>query len=204
MMYKGKELDEYISNGREFIKVENLSGKNFGNWIVICRSPNKRGSHHFWCECSCGETQLVSKHNLLIGKSVRCKKCSNKKSGKTRFKLYNSFPIGLWNRFIRGAKDRNIEFNITIEYAWSVYLKQNRKCAISGLELEFCTSQSINKTTGRKTYFRHTISLDRIDSNKGYIEGNIQWLHKDINKMKLDHDQEYFISLCKKIVENNK
>lgn len=31
---------------------------------------------------------------------------------------------------------------------------------------------------------------------------NIQWVHKDINKMKLDHSQEYFINICKMVYEN--
>jgi hypothetical protein len=41
-----------------------------------------------------------------------------------------------------------------------------------------------------------TASLDRIDSSFGYIEGNVQWVHKDINIIKLDYDQDYFIKIC--------
>ena len=42
-------------------------------------------------------------------------------------------------------------------------------------------------------------SLDRIDSNNGYVEGNVQWVHKDVNMMKKDYNQEYFINICKLI-----
>jgi hypothetical protein len=49
----------------------------------------------------------------------------------------------------------------------------------------------------------HTASLDRIDSSKGYCEDNVQWVHKDINRMKNTFDQDYFISLCKLIAENS-
>ena len=48
-----------------------------------------------------------------------------------------------------------------------------------------------------------TASIDRIDSKSGYIEGNIQWVHKFINSMKLDHTQEEFIKLCKAVVNHN-
>ena len=48
-----------------------------------------------------------------------------------------------------------------------------------------------------------TASLDRIDSSKGYIEGNIQWVHKDINRMKGDSSDNDFIKLCKIISDFN-
>lgn len=39
-------------------------------------------------------------------------------------------------------------------------------------------------------------SLDRIDSNQGYIEGNVRWVLKDINMIKGAYDNEYFVRLC--------
>lgn len=48
------------------------------------------------------------------------------------------------------------------------------------------------------------LHLDRIDSSKGYIEGNVQWVHKDVNMMKQNYSQKYFIEMCKKIYETNK
>lgn len=49
-----------------------------------------------------------------------------------------------------------------------------------------------------------TASLDRIDSSKGYIEGNVQWVHKRINKMKLDDSDTEFIEWCRLIADFNK
>jgi hypothetical protein len=46
---------------------------------------------------------------------------------------------------------------------------------------------------------KQTASLDRIDSTKGYIKGNIQWVHKDVNKMKWNWNQSNFINWCKLI-----
>jgi hypothetical protein len=46
-------------------------------------------------------------------------------------------------------------------------------------------------------------SIDRIDSSKGYIEGNIVWVHKDVNIMKNVFTKEHFLMLCVKIVENH-
>ncbi len=49
-----------------------------------------------------------------------------------------------------------------------------------------------------------TASLDRIDSTKGYTLDNIQWIHKDLNKMKMNFANDYFIKTCKLVAENNK
>ena len=46
-----------------------------------------------------------------------------------------------------------------------------------------------------------TASLDRIDSNKGYVTDNIQWVHKDINYMKSDLDEQQFIHYCRLVVQ---
>ena len=47
-------------------------------------------------------------------------------------------------------------------------------------------------------------SLDRIDSLKGYAIDNVQWVHKDINKMKNIHSQPAFINICKLVAMKNK
>lgn len=48
-----------------------------------------------------------------------------------------------------------------------------------------------------------TASLDRIDNTKGYLEDNVQFVHKDINRMKWAHSQQYFIELCSKVHNAN-
>ena len=56
----------------------------------------------------------------------------------------------------------------------------------------------------RRIEYQHqktTASLDRIDSNKGYVEGNVQWVHVDVNYMKLDYDQDYYINICRLIAK---
>jgi hypothetical protein len=48
-----------------------------------------------------------------------------------------------------------------------------------------------------------TASLDRIDSSKGYVEGNVQWVHKRINIMKNDLSDSEFIEWCRVVSKNN-
>ena len=46
-------------------------------------------------------------------------------------------------------------------------------------------------------------SIDRVDSMKSYEEGNLQFVHKDVNIMKNKYDQDYFIEVCKLIANNH-
>lgn len=98
-----------------------------------------------------------------------------------------------WLTIQKRARTQNIEFSASAEYIWSLFVKQNRKCAYSGRDIKF--AKSIKEYTSGE----NTASLDRIDSSKGYIEGNLQWLHKNVNKIKWDLSEEEFLSLCKDI-----
>ncbi len=73
----------------------------------------------------------------------------------------------------------------------NIFKAQKCKCAISGLPIRL----------GAMLY--KTASLDRIDSSKGYVISNVQWVHKDINRMKNNFNQEYFVGICKIISEFN-
>jgi hypothetical protein len=89
----------------------------------------------------------------------------------------------------QGARER-VPVTITIEYAWGLFLKQDRKCALSGLPLSI----------GNNRY--NDASIDRIDSSKGYEEGNVQWVHKHINFMKRTYSQDYFIRMCRLVAKH--
>ena len=99
----------------------------------------------------------------------------------------------MWGSIVRSAsgkgKRANIGISISIEEAWNLFLSQNRKCALSGIEI-YCSPT--NRAKG-------TASLDRIDSSIGYHSENVQWVHKDINRMKNIFSQEYFIAMCKHV-----
>ena len=72
--------------------------------------------------------------------------------------------------------------------------KTRKKVCVIGCGNIFYT-RSKNRKIGN-------ISLDRIDSSKGYTKDNVQWLHKDVNNLKMDFDQKEFLEWCKKIVKH--
>lgn len=101
-----------------------------------------------------------------------------------------------WSSIKRHAHHRNITFDISMEYAWNLFLDQNRKCILTGCTLE------MHKPGRDLTNASWTASLDRIDSSKGYVIGNVQWVHNDINLMKRHHSSKRFYELCFAVVDH--
>ena len=163
--------------------------------LEVPESVYKRGDGR-WCKpCpSCNEEQDYLRKNYAIqsfnlGKT--CKKCSNRKTDNCH-RGYTGFVRTSWfTKFSTHAEIRKLEFSITIEDVNQLYLAQNKKCGLSGLDIGWAeVGQS------------HTASIDRIDSTKGYTLENIQLVHKDINMMKQQYDNDYFIKMCALVANN--
>jgi hypothetical protein len=84
-----------------------------------------------------------------------------------------------------GAETRGIEWALSLDLLWEIFLRQKRVCALSGLPIGWAS-------VGQN----HTASIDRIDSREGYVEGNVQLVHKDVNMMKQSFSQARFLELC--------
>lgn len=167
-------------------------GKIYGRLEVLCRLEDRRPTDvRFLCKClDCWDFYTVRSHNLVKGKVVSCWNCSRRKG-------YMSISGNFWNYIKRSAASRDIEFDILPKYAYELLIKQEYKCAISGLDISL--GSQFRRKSKDKIKIERTASVDRIDSSKGYIEGNVWWVHKDINIIKLDFDIDYFIQLCHSI-----
>lgn len=164
------------------------------SWQIVARIENYREKHdQYMCRCVCGKTKPVLGMHL---RSKRSRSCGCKRSaGRKHYKWTGHGEIsgGYWGQIRHGASIRKgrsyeLDFEISIEYAWALFLKQDRRCALTGLPL----------TISRKRT-EHTASLDRIDSTIGYVAGNVQWVNKEINMMKRTMSQDRFVSLCKAV-----
>lgn len=170
-------------------------GKTFGFLNVLSYS-HCDGKHNFVrCECVCGNIVSKRVQDLNYG-SVKSCGCQGKNAKKPEsIDGYEDIS----SRFIRNlrnnARRRNIDFNIEAKDVWNVYLKQNKRCSLSG---ELIFFNPLNKVTNTQT-----ASVDRIDSSKDYSIENIQILHKDINMLKFKYDQDFFIELCKKVADHH-
>ena len=118
--------------------------------------------------------------------------CYKTQKGAWNYSGFGELPMVYYSSCKAGAKERNFCFDITIQDMWFQFILQNRRCALTGMPLTVCRNYKLT----RKNKDLMTASLDRIDSTKGYTKNNIQWVHKDINQMKMELDQKYFIKLC--------
>lgn len=207
-------------------RLKPILGQLFGCYEVISEDifkiKDKNREHYrgyFKVKCTkCNTEHLVRSDLLLRGQSTKCKACSNKEKylqnvidKKVAFKGYSikhqgvgKIPKSLLYHYIQGAKKRNLDFEIDIEYLWSVYQKQNGKCNLSGLDISLFENNEVIMKNGNIDFSKFTASLDRIDSNLGYVEGNVQWVHKDVNLMKNSFSQDYFLKMCELITNKNK
>lgn len=174
-----------------------LTNRTFGKLTVIHRFSKDKFGHSRWIvKCDCGENRCVTSSALLNGNTTSCG-CSRTtiNNNHPSFRGYKEIGGKLWNGWKKAAKERGFSFDISIEYAYDLFIKQDRKCALTGLPL--CFANAISKDVSR------TASIDRIDSKQGYIIGNIQWVHKTINRIKWALDQSEFIHWCQLVTQHN-
>ena len=180
-------------------KPGDIIGKKFNGLYVtgplVVIKTNSRKIWKYRCICDCGKEHYAVKYSLISGKTKSCG-CSAYDGLYTGF---GDLSGSYWKIVKSNALMRELDFTITIEYAWNLFLEQDKKCAITNLDIFL--SKSLYKSH-KKTAPEQTASLDRIDNTKGYIEGNVWWVHKDINWMKNDMNMEEFTNYCNLVVCN--
>lgn len=159
--------------------------------------------------CPCGEKEpekfYVSRKNL-------CKSCILKKE-KSK---YGNYSHEEKNTYINKQKEwanenliqfrllsakhrairKKIDFNIDFEYIEGLLKLQNFKCKYSGVTLKLYNKGELNK---ENRIFKDVISIDRIDSSKGYVKGNVVLVTAFINCMKNDLSEHDFLEIVKLI-----
>jgi hypothetical protein len=90
---------------------------------------------------------------------------------------------------------RFLSFNIDTDYVMELLINQQGKCALTGWNLEFTRG---GKWDGKNP---RGCTMDRIDSTKGYIRGNIQLVCGLPNVSKGNMPNDEFIAMCKSIAK---
>lgn len=180
-----------------FHKSKDLVGKQY-NCIKVIKllGLNKKvhPTSNIWqCECRCGKVLEMATYHLAEIQSCGCLQKEQKYiQQSTTWKGYEEISSTFYSRLKREAKERDIKFDLSIEFLWDLFVKQERKCKLTKMELFFKFGPQ-----------EQTASLDRINSDLGYTEDNVQWVHKDVNWMKQDYDQKRYIEICKLVASNN-
>lgn len=171
-----------------------LTNRKFGMLVAIenlgRKSPRSRA--HLWrCKCECGNEKIVDTQALRSGNTSSCGCFRARKGvGRTNWRGGKFLSGSFWSSLTCGAGNRSLEIGVTPEEVEQLLFDCDFKCVLSGMNL----IDDDGKFVG---------SLDRIDNMLGYVAGNIQWLHKDVNKMKWAFSQDYFITMCNRIAAMN-
>jgi len=165
------------------------------------------------CECqNCGiefEKPLteITRNKKLNRPNFCSRTCVGKNNVKNFGDRKNNYDISkhsgnrsdLYIKFkyhFRSVKKRFKDVEITIEDLEEIWNKQNGVCEFSGVQLILSSYSKIEKNP------IYSASLDRIDSSKGYVKGNIRWVSRSINYMKNTMSDNMVWELCN-LIKNN-
>ena len=151
--------------------------KNVKNIILdeLCKLLPNRSKASIKMKC-------VKKQTFPLKKDIKGKNSHH-------FNGYERLSGRRFSSYKKSARIRKIEFSVTPKYLWELLEKQDFKCVISGLPIDIMSNAGT------------TASPDRIDNSLGYVEGNIQWVRKEINLARHMLSVKDFINLCKVVAQ---
>lgn len=140
------------------------------------------------------------KYGYRNGRDNRCPTCKLNNIRKCRSSWSDDEKLKkLLHHRLLGAKTRalkkKIDFNLTKEFLMHLWNTQKGKCALTGLDMTYKIDNGRSHTN---------VSIDRIDSDKGYTIDNIQLVCMAVNQMKSDLTNEELMYFCNNIIKWNK
>jgi|TARA_R110000744_G_C19122477_1_gene536106 hypothetical protein len=188
---------------KKFEKVIVKEGDQFNDWTITKQGQTNKTSEkgilisYVEVRCKCGFVRTSRKYQIVRGVVTKCRACKRKEGfNNGHFAGYEELGGYYVGQLRDNAKRRNLPFETTAKELWKLLVAQDFKCALSGMYIR--TSRTIDYKTKMQT-----ASVDRIDSTKGYVEGNIQWVHKVINQMKSNRTDKELIEFCKAVALYN-
>lgn len=172
-----------------------LDGKRINLIACICKNCGSE------CTKSAAEVKRANAKGTSLMCSLSCSaKFRNKLSLESKIKSGESM-LAPFQKFVRSAKSRDGECTITADILYLVWKSQNGICPFTG------GSMILRDWTGRGNYgsaVPNQASLDRIDSCKGYVAGNVRFISHIANICKSVWSDDEVRSFCHDVVENDK
>lgn len=155
---------------------------------------NQQFGRHSFCSRSCA-MKFLSKNRTQAMKDHS----NSEKNKQSLLNLNNMHYVRylekIFSYLLRNCRKRYKECTLTLSDLQEQWDKQNGICPYSGIKLNIPTYK---KNHNNPIY---TASVDRIDSSKGYIPGNIQFVSTCINYMKNNMSDSDTRLMCKYIAE---
>lgn len=152
------------------------------------KDKTKNDGHRSGCKTCAKETSF----QYYLANAERIKKNVSDYARLRAPKFSRDVESRLRNLRTKARNRKNKEFDFPESYLLDLWEKQSGRCAYTRLPLIATANQP------------NTISLDRVDSSKGYVVGNLQLVCAAVNKMKQEYDENMFLLFCQLVTQNSK
>ncbi len=121
-----------------------------------------------------------------------CKDCNNKRNKKFRRDPNNlkRACARVFSYIARRVRVKNLSIDIDVSFIEHLYNIQGGRCAYTGDNLSL------------ESGLNSTMSVDRVDSSKGYTKDNVKLVTWEVNNMKQSASMKEFLVVCKKVLAN--
>lgn len=172
-------------------------GKEFQKKRGEYNRRKRLGKTEFFCSNSCSAKRPFNIEHIKRQKSD----CDISQYSKNRHDEYSDFRYYLK---MVNAKNRKENVDIDLPYLKQLWESQSGVCEISGIKMVLRTHSNAYK--GTKNYTKlspYTASLDRIDSNKPYQQGNVRWISYMANTARNAFSDDELIEFCKNVAQQH-
>ncbi len=168
-----------------------LTGKIFHYFTVDSFNCVKNRKTQWNCTCKCGKKAVVEGRLLTSGNTKSCGCWHKEYLTKIKTNGRVTADHNIYCKYRHESKKGNVEFNLN-NYEFSKIVHSN--CHHCGTEPSRVYSSN-KKYHGDKLHN----GIDRVDSSKGYIIGNVVPCCYQCNSMKLDYSVGDFLKQVEKI-----
>ena len=166
-------------------------GSRYGKLLVLEYAYTYKKKRFYNVQCDCGASKTMLGITIRNSKSQSCG-CTRTEA-QNKLKLPDEIAMAriIKHSYLCGAERRGLIFDLTFEKFFKI-IKSN--CDYCGIEP--CNSQ---KKKGKERFFFN--GVDRIDSNIGYVLGNVVAACGTCNIAKKNATREDFIAWAMKLVD---
>lgn len=175
-------------------KLIDLAGVEYPGFKVLKRSPGKKGYHTMWlCACNCGNEFVTSSRS--IGEGFR-RNCNEGNCNINYVGFLKSAANTKYGHYKHSSKVRGHDFKLGFEDFRRLILMDCHYCGSK-------PSQVIKRKYKSKTREFKYNGIDRIDSSKGYEQGNVVTCCGQCNAAKSDLSCDDFYAMVKRIYDRH-
>lgn len=152
------------------MKQMNLVGNTYGDLTVVAYShkTESNGMSHYLCQCSCGQQKVIRHGNLQSGHTTSCG-CKQFRSGVENPNYLHGFPKN-HKTYKSWCKIKERCYNPN-DISYFGYGAKGIKMSDTFKDNFLAFYAEVGEPPENSSNW----SVDRIDNNLGYVEGNLRW-----------------------------